>query len=169
MNSIFFVLAHIMIVESGGQKLGMHPDGASYGLFGLTEVACVEVGEKFPPETPRDELRTAKAYLEKVSERFKCPDYWEAAGFYHGGGKERREEYCKKLHAVDSASATNTFNKIFRREADAADVVVWDIHETLLEGVDPIDGPDQSTIAKLENRVLQLADAIKELKKRTWQ
>jgi hypothetical protein len=168
MNGIFLVLAHIMIVESGGVKVGIHPDGCSYGLFGLTEVACVEVGEPFPPETPRDELRTAKAYLEKVNERFKCPNYWEAAGFYHGGGKERREEYCKKLHAVDESFATNTFNKIFRREADAADVVVWDIHETLLEGVDPIDGPDQSVIAKLENRVLQLADAIKELKAKKY-
>ena len=168
MNTIFFVLAHIMVVESGGQKLGMHPDGASYGLFGLTEVACVDVGEKFPPETPRDELRTAKKYLETVNERFKCSDYWEAAGFYHGGNEERRAEYRKKLHAVDPCFATNVFNKTFCREADAADIVVWDIHEILQEGIDPIDGPDKSVIAKLENRILQLSDAIKELKNKKY-
>ena len=167
MNSIFFVLAHIMIMESGGQKLGMHPDGASYGLFGLTEVACVDVGEKFPPETPRDELRVAKKYFETVSERFKCDDVWSACGFYHGGDAERRKDYAGKVMAVDGALAVKAFNEVFRSTSTNALAVVEDVEEELA-CIDPLEGADDRLISKLENRVLQLSDLVKELKTKKY-
>lgn len=163
MNGIFFVLAHIMIVESGGQKLGMHPDGASYGLFGLTEVACVDVGEKFPPETPRDELRVAKKYLETVNERFKCDNLWLASGFYHGGDAERRKDYVDKVRAVDGAFARKAFDEVYRSTSTNALSVVKDV-ECELACLDPLEGADDRLISKLENRILQLSDLVKELK-----
>jgi len=166
MNGIYLVLALIMMAESSGQKIGMHPDGKSYGLFGLTEVACTDIGEKWPPETPKDELRCAKKYLEKMDERWKCEHEWlVAAGFYHGGDASRRDTYVRNLvELADDPEPTNRFNEIFRKHEDDAEKVAEEIRLTC-RYIDPLEGPDAFAISKLENRILQLADAIKEIKK----
>ena len=165
MNGIYYVLALIMMAESSGQKIGMHPDGASYGLFGLTEVACIDISEKFPPDTPQDELRCAKKYLEKMNERWHCDSNWyEAAGWYHGGDFERRQDYIENLmDLAEDSIPTNRFNEVFRRHEADAEEVAKEIGQTCHD-IDPLEGPDAYAISKLENRVLRLADAIKELK-----
>lgn len=97
------VLYQIMCVESGGRKIGFHPDGQSYGYFGLTKVACEEIDETFPP---RNELRCARKYLRLMADRH-CPDkvgddrLYTAAGYYHGGGKNRRNGYAAKCLKKD--------------------------------------------------------------------
>lgn len=93
------LLFKIMCVESGGTRLEFHRDGMSYGLFGLTEIACEDIGEPFPPKTIRDEYRAAAKYLVKMKERHQC-DWLTAAGWYHGGSEERREDYIEKLICV---------------------------------------------------------------------
>ena len=167
MNGIYYVLALIMMVESSGQKIGMHPDGKSYGLFGLTEIACTDIGEKWPPETPKDELRCAKKYLERMSDRWNCgKDWFTAAGFYHGGDSYRRETYVHNLMELEGVpNVTNRFNEIFRRYEADAENVAGEIQQTCHD-IDPLEGPDAYSISKLENRILQLADAIKEIKNR---
>lgn len=93
------LLFKIMCVESAGVQTGFHPDGRSYGLFGLTEIACRDIDVPFPPKSIQDEYVAAAKYLVKMKERHDC-DWLTAAGWYHGGSEERREAYIDKLMAV---------------------------------------------------------------------
>lgn len=110
------LMHRIMMVESGGKEMGYHADQVSYGYFGLTEVACKEVGEDFPPKTPQDELRAAQKYLFLMMDRFNC-DIIQAAGYYHGGDKERRERYIEKLdNVVPTTENVKTYNAIRKKD-----------------------------------------------------
>ncbi len=90
------LLFKIMCVESAGTQTGFHPDGKSYGLFGLTEIACQDIDVPFPPKSIQDEYVAAAKYLVKMKERHQC-DWLSAAGWYHGGNEERREAYIDKV------------------------------------------------------------------------
>ena len=94
------VLYMIMMAESGGHEIKLHPDKVSYGLFGLTKAACDEVGEDWPPENPKDEYRAARKYLRRMATAH-GGDLLEGAGWYHGGSEERRAEYIKRLAQTD--------------------------------------------------------------------
>lgn len=106
------VLYMIMMTESQGQEIKLHADKTSYGLFGLTKVACDEVGEEWPPETPKDEYRAAKKYLHHMAEAH-SDDLFEAAGWYHGGSLDRRTEYVKKLAKANVTDETVSLFKGF--------------------------------------------------------
>lgn len=87
-------LYQIMLAESGGDPtIKLHPDKTSYGLFGLTKMACDEVGEEWPPESPEDELRAARAYLRLMAQRHDTNSVEATQGWYHGGTPERRAAY----------------------------------------------------------------------------
>ena len=108
------ILFKIMCVESSGKPVKLHPDGSSYGYFGLTETACKEVGADFPPKSPLEEMETAEKYLRLMRERHNC-DWLDALGWYHGGDKERRQAYIEKAMKVkpeDYPEAVEMWHKI---------------------------------------------------------
>ena len=96
---IAVLMFKIMCAESSGKEIGFHKDGKSYGLFGLTEVACKEVGAEFPPASVKEEYEVATKYLLLMKERHDC-DWLSAAGWYHGGDRERRDNYVYKLVGI---------------------------------------------------------------------
>lgn len=85
------VIAAIADKESGGIEIGVHPDGSSYGKYGLTAMAvqeCVNehklIAFKHPKDMSVSEQREAiEAYLTIMHERFKCPSWVAASGYYH--------------------------------------------------------------------------------------
>ena len=167
--TLLLVLAHIACAESSFQPVKLHPDCASYGYFGLTETACAEVGEAWPPETKEDELRAATKYLELMNKRFKCNgNYWKAAEYYHGGSEEQREEYARKLAKMNSLTVVNEFDKLFGGvvKASKVDKLTAEIAEEYANADSLQPCEVDAAIAKLENRVLQLSDEIRELKNR---
>jgi len=108
-NDVEKILDAIKTVESRGAKqLYPHPDGVSYGYYGLTESAVldliiykkVSIKEKIIEalqiysETLQKFL--AYKYLELMKERYNCT-WLEAAGYYHGGDAERRNKYIQKI------------------------------------------------------------------------
>lgn len=108
-------LFRIMCVESSGRKIEFHPDGLSFGYFGLTKIACDDIGEDFPP---KNEYLAARRFLLKCSNRAIDLELKEAreslvypdrsldallslsCGFYHGGSQSSRESYVQKLLSV---------------------------------------------------------------------
>lgn len=98
-------LFSIMIVESTGKDVKFHPDGKSYGYFGITKIACKDIDETFPPKRIC-EISTARKYLRKMVSRH-CPDkvgedaLYNACGWYHGGDFKRRTAYIKKILSID--------------------------------------------------------------------
>jgi hypothetical protein len=106
------VLAGIAMVESGGRDMGVHPDGVSYGRYGLTLVAVRELERC--GDVSREELRMLEAnpaqlaapdrnarlawlYLRVMYEQHACGSWIEAAGWYHGGNAERRRAYADRV------------------------------------------------------------------------
>ena len=100
----------IMLAESSGKAVGKHPDGISYGYFGLTPIACDEINETYPPI---HEYECARKYLNRC---FICgdADLFSACGRYHGGHKGRRANYVSKLKAIDPTEYEGAVKTFFR-------------------------------------------------------
>lgn len=115
MNSSMFLIAYILLqimcVESGGKTEGFHPDGKSYGYFGLTKAACEDIGVEFPPRMPTDEYNAAKKYLVLLMDRHDC-DILTAVGWYHGGNEERREAYIEKIINIQPMDYPEAFGAL---------------------------------------------------------
>ena len=103
----------IGLVESGGDNLGVHPDGVSCGRYGVTQVAVDElksdrVRRKYPScyldggvydlTWPEINELVARKYLLYMYLRHKT--WWKAVGWYHGGDELRRDRYAGKVMAL---------------------------------------------------------------------
>ena len=103
------VLEAIGQVESGGKNIGVHPDGVSYGKYGVTMIAVREL--HFREEglkDPEENKFIARLYLQEMYRRHKC--WFKATGFYHGGSREARDEYALKVFGIISGKKSNGQN-----------------------------------------------------------
>ena len=92
-------------VESNGKELNRHPDGVSFGQYGVTMMAVRElqrVGTLSPNfqekwlERPEVNRNVAKMYLMLMYRRAKC--WWNAVKRYHGATDDsENERYVKKV------------------------------------------------------------------------
>lgn len=108
-------LFRIMCLESSGRKIEFHPDGLSYGYFGLTKIACDDIGDDFPP---KNEYLSARRFFLKCADRAINLELDDArksgihpnwpidvllsfsCGFYHGGSQSSRNSYVQKLLSI---------------------------------------------------------------------
>ncbi|NLF40952.1 lytic transglycosylase domain-containing protein [bacterium] len=100
------VLASIGQVESGGRDLGVHPDGASWGRYGVTHAALEELIRVGRWHTPAEQTdlsdpaineTVATEYLLLMYER-NGHSWREAVGWYHGAASwAARDAYARKV------------------------------------------------------------------------
>jgi len=96
------VMKAISLVESGGKDLEVHPDGYSFGRYGVTRIAVAELirlkklpDREYDLTNPDINKTVAMKYLVLMYERYGT--WWVAVGRYHGGGSKRREEYAARV------------------------------------------------------------------------
>ena len=100
------VLEAIAQVESSNRALGIHPDGVSYGRYGVTRIALRELGKTIDISEHLDltvdwiNRYCAWEYLRLMYTRHKCASWVEAAGWYHGGDATNRAAYVQKIIAA---------------------------------------------------------------------
>jgi len=97
------VLKAISFVESTDRDLGVHPDGVSYGRYGVTKKAVrelsktIDISDGIDLTNPKANEYAAWEYLRLMHTRHKCTNWIEAAGFYHGGSESNRAVYIEKI------------------------------------------------------------------------
>ena len=97
------VLKAIAIVESSNRAIGMHPDGASYGRYGVTKIAVrelsktIDISEGIDLKVDWINKYVAWEYLRLMYNRHGCTNWVEAAGWYHGGDLSNRAVYIEKI------------------------------------------------------------------------
>ena len=101
------VMRAIAQVESSNRDIGVHPDGVSYGKYGVTAIAMKELQrlEILSPNMQKEWLLipetneiAARQYLMLMFNRHgKC--WYKAVGWYHGGDANQREEYANKVYS----------------------------------------------------------------------
>ena len=106
----------VMLAESSGKATGKHPDGISFGYFGLTPIACDEIGETYPP---LHEYECARKYLSYCYEKSGDFDLFTACGRYHGGHKGRQANYISKLKSIDPSEYKGAAKAFFRLKGNA--------------------------------------------------
>ena len=99
------ILRAIAEVESGNKDIGKHPDGVSYGKYGVTMAAVNELKRLgiLSPNVQEDWLLipetnelVARLYLNLMYRRTKC--WWKAVKKYHGAGNDaENEQYVRKV------------------------------------------------------------------------
>jgi hypothetical protein len=134
------VLYGIRWVESrDGQRKDIypHPDGSSWGVYGVTHWAVLALDENgvltFDQAgrailtiddfrfvcaewdnlaNPAFNCAAAEAYLMLMKKLHKCKNWIEAAGWYHGGDQNEREEYMEEVEkAIRAAGAERAQHK----------------------------------------------------------
>lgn len=99
------MLEAIAQVESGGRDIGVHPDGASWGRYGVTYVALdelIRLGRWHTPAAQTDladpviNMTVATEYLLLMYERHGS-SWYAAVGWYHGGTWLARDEYAQRV------------------------------------------------------------------------
>ncbi len=97
------VLKAIAVVESSNRDLGVHPDGKSYGRYGVTKIAVrelqktIDISESIDLTYPKANEHAAREYLRLMYNRHKCTNWVQAAGWYHGGGESNRAAYIERI------------------------------------------------------------------------
>jgi hypothetical protein len=79
------VLLSIAQQESSGEELGFHPDGVSYGLLGLTQMALDDLGDKRSLEDlgPQEQFNVSAEFLALLKKREGT--LYEALKWYNSG------------------------------------------------------------------------------------
>ena len=100
------ILGAIAQIESGGQDIGVHPDGVSYGRYGVTTqgalAECIRMGvipgvvASYDLSDPAHNARVARAYLLLMYERH-GHSWFRATGWYHGGNVSARDDYAARV------------------------------------------------------------------------
>lgn len=92
------VLHGIQMVESGGRDIGLHPDGVTYGRYGVTYLAVRELQRlrlvtdaKVNLRDPATNKRMAELYLVHLHRRY--GSWWEAVRHYN----PRSPGYARKV------------------------------------------------------------------------
>lgn len=105
------VLLSIIEQESSGEDMGFHPDGTSYGLTGLTDMALSDLGisRDLTSLTPEEQISITAEFLALLKKRE--GSLFEALKWYNsgvdGGGSYAREvlNRASKSSAVPSQTA----------------------------------------------------------------
>jgi hypothetical protein len=79
------VLLSIAQQESSGEELGFHPDGVSYGLLGLTQMALDDLGDRRSLEnlSPQEQFNVSAEFLALLKKREGT--LYEALKWYNSG------------------------------------------------------------------------------------
>lgn len=94
------VLHGIQMVESSGRDIGRHPDGVTYGRYGVTYMAVKELrrlgridGRPVDLVNPATNKRIATLYLKYLKQRY--GSWWRAVEHYNPGSST----YARKVWA----------------------------------------------------------------------
>jgi hypothetical protein len=116
--SIFEAMSYIALIESGNKDIGKHPDGMSWGRYGITVAAVRElarVGDvsnatmaaiaKEPQKLADPALNEQYAYLylRLCYDEHHCTNWVDAAGWYHGGEISRQCKYKNRIMSEHEA------------------------------------------------------------------
>ena len=101
------VISAIANKESSDTDIVQHPDGVSFKKYGLTEVAVREAhncGKLSWFKHPRDmndaeQLEAALAYLSLMKERFHCPSWVMASGYYHRSNDLEKDQAARMAYS----------------------------------------------------------------------
>jgi hypothetical protein len=95
------VLRAIAMVETGDRDIGLHPDGVTYGRYGVTYMAVRELQRlrrledgEVDLRNPATNRRVASLYLQYLKERY--GSWWEAVRHYN----PRSGSYARKVWAA---------------------------------------------------------------------
>jgi hypothetical protein len=95
------VMHGIAIVETGDRDIGLHPDGVTYGRYGVTYMAVRELqrlkwidGTRVNLREPAVNRRIASLYLKYLRKRY--GSWWEAVRHYN----PRSGSYARKVWAA---------------------------------------------------------------------
>ena len=89
------------MVETGNRDIGLHPDGVTYGRYGVTYMAVRElrrikwIGKaRVDLRRPHENKRIASLYLQYLEQRY--GSWWEAVRHYN----PRSNSYARKVWAA---------------------------------------------------------------------
>lgn len=95
------VMEGIELVESGGKDIGRHPDGVTFGRYGVTYMAVRELRRlRIIDDTdvdlmvPEANARIARLYLQHLKQRY--GSWWEAVVHYN----PRSRSYARRVWAA---------------------------------------------------------------------
>jgi hypothetical protein len=95
------VMHGIQMVETGGRDIGLHPDGVTYGRYGVTYMAVKELqrikwidSSNVDLSDPATNKRIATLYITYLKDRY--GSWWEAVKHYN----PRSSSYARKVWAA---------------------------------------------------------------------